>query len=76
MVSCCSGGLESKANALLCILVVTPHFYFLLLSVQSKVAVAAGQVPEDQDRLLGEAKRLVDKSAFDMKSSLVSVIIS
>lgn len=31
----------------------------------------AGQVPEDQDKLLGEAKRLVDKNAFEMKSSLV-----
>lgn len=39
---------------------------------QSKAAASAGHVPEDQDRLLGEAKRLVDKNAFEMKSSLVS----
>ncbi len=39
---------------------------------QSKAAGAmAVQVPEDQDRLLGEAKRQVDKNAFEMKSSLV-----
>lgn len=43
--------------------------------LQSKAAIAAsaGQVPDDQDKLLGEAKRMVDKSAFEMKSSLVSV---
>jgi len=33
---------------------------------------AAASVSEDQDKLLTEAKKQVDKNGFEMKSSLVS----
>ena len=71
------GGDELSLNLplLLCgfSLPLPPPLSLSLSALQSKAATAgAGQVPEDQDRLLGEAKRQVDKSAFEMKSSLVS----
>ena len=63
MVSCCDGVDDE---------VTRPTLSFSL-SLQSKVQGAAGTVPEDQDRLLAEAKREVDKNALEMKSSLVGL---